>query len=512
MKALLIQPPLEDFYFSPARAAALGLEALKPILERAGWTWSLKNYPREEHRGLVKSLPPELGHLKPHLISGEGGPAGYFRSWRRFGPEPDIISAEAATEKPDLILISCFAWAYAGETLELLPRLRAACPDSFLLVGGAGATVMPRPFLSAGAQGVLRGEAEAGFPVLLEALKGRRPLDSVPNLVQPGAAAAEEPPLPPEGPVAPVIGRVSVGSAPRYSASITRGCPRGCRFCSNRLCHGTVFREASLTAVKRILGDRGIPSPGAGWHLNFEDDNLLMDREYFLASLEVFRERSRRRSFTFSAENGLDYTLLNRDLIRLLKEKGLTQLNLSLGVFHPDRATEQNRFLRPDLYEAAAEAAAALDLPVITYFIAGLPGDTSESCVDALVYLAGQTTRAGISLFYPVPGLEGIPAPEVFSRMPPRLCAGSAAWPWVGSLTTEEMITAFRLSRLVNLLKDPGDFTELIETIGKTRRLHTLVKKDRRWVVTPVPRQDEAMVERFFREAEKNRRRLRGRD
>lgn len=499
MKALLIQPPLEDFYLSPARAAALGLEAMKPVLEAAGWTWTLKNYPLEQPRGRVKPLPRELSHLKDHLIQGEGGPVSFFKSWHRFGPEAETLAAEAAAENPDMILISCFAWAYAGETLELLPHLRAACPDAFILVGGAGATVMPLPFLSAGAHGVLRGEAEAGFPALLRALAGGRPLNKVPNLVLPGGTIPEEPPLVPEGPVAPVIGRVGGGPVPRYSASITRGCPRGCLFCSNRLCHGTTFRRAALEDVKAMLKHRRIPTPGAGWHVNFEDDNLLMDQAFFLQILDIFHDEFPGRRFTFSAENGLDYTLLKRDLLRDLKEIGLTQLNLSLGAFHPDRAAEQNRFLRPDLYEAAAGAAAALDLPVITYFIAGLPGDTAESCVDALVYLAGQPTRAGISLFYPVPGLEGLPSPEVFRQTPPRLCAGSAAWPWAGSLSTEEMITAFRLSRLVNLLKEPGDYHELIETIRVTRRLHTLVKKDRRWVITPVPRQDEAMVERFFR-------------
>ena len=98
MKALLIQPPIEDFYLSPSRAAALGLESLKPLLGGAGWTWVLRNYPLENPRGRVKPLPKELGHLKPHLIPGEGGPLSYFRSWHRFGPDPEDIAALAAAE------------------------------------------------------------------------------------------------------------------------------------------------------------------------------------------------------------------------------------------------------------------------------------------------------------------------------------------------------------------------------------------------------------------------------
>ena len=132
--------------------------------------------------------------------------------------------------------------------------------------------------------------------------------------------------------------------------------------------------------------------------------------------------------------------------------------------------------------------------------------------MDALIYLGRQPTRTGISLFYPVPGLEGLPSPDFFGQTSPRLCAGSAAWPWAGSLSTEEMITAFRLSRLANLLKDPRGYGELIDAVGKTRRLHTLVKKDRRWTVVPVPRQDEAMVERFLRGTEEPGVPSRGRD
>lgn len=512
MKVLLVQPPIEDFYLTPHRLAALGLRALVPFLEAAGWEWVLLNLPLRDTRGRAKPLPKELDHLKPHIIRGEGGPLSWFRSWRRFGPDPEMTAEEAARQKPALILLSCFAWAYAGETLALLEPLKAACPEAVIAVGGAGATVMPGPFLEAGVDLVLRGEGEASLPALLEALEGRRPLRSVPNIVLPGAPEPTEPPDPPEGPLRPVMGEITGGpeeSGPlrRFSASVTRGCPRGCRFCSNRLCHGPTFRTASAEGVEAMLERQlGGKITRGSWHVNFEDDNLLLDRRGFLEILKLFRRRG--GNFTFSAENGMDYTLLNPDLIRTLAAQGLTQLNLSLASLDPARAREQDRFLRPDLYKRTVETAAELDLPVITYFIAGLPGDTPESMVETLAALTGSLALTGISLFYPVPGLADLPGPDHFSSLPPRLCAGSTAWPWGGGLSTEQLITTFRLARLTNLLRAPGGGNsgvpfpgaeELKNRILKTRRLHTLVKENRRWKITPVPQQDGEMVEAFCR-------------
>jgi len=538
MKALLIQPPIEDFYLTPHRLAALGLKALIPSLEEAHWDWKILNYPIQDPRGRAKPMPEELAYLDPFLVRGEGGPVSWFRGWRRFGPEPPDIAAEAARAKPDLILISCFAWAYARETLDLFEPLKETCPDAVLAAGGAGATVMPAAFLKAGADLVIRGEGEASLPALLEALKGRRPLGSVPNIVFPGQPAVPGPPIPPEGPLVPVIGEIP-GRIDRkdtlnrndrfrqFSASITRGCPRGCRFCSNSLCHGAVFRSSpaggAVQALELELERQNSGKPDC-WHVNFEDDNLLMDRRGFLDTLTLFQSRG--GDFTFSAENGMDYSLLSPQLIRNLHARGLTQLNLSLAVLEASRAREQNRFLKPGLYQQAVNTAAEINLPVITYFIAGLPGDTPESMVETLAALIAVPTLTGISLFYPVPGLPDIPGAEYFSTVSPRLCCGSAAWPWGGGLSTEQMVTTFRLARFTNLLRGPrglksgvpvpgsnpgfipGSFpgfipgsipgaAELKDRILETRRLHTLVKENRKWRIAPVPRQDTHMVEAF---------------
>ena len=94
-----------------------------------------------------------------------------------------------------------------------------------------------------------------------------------------------------------------------------------------------------------------------------------------------------------------------------------------------------------------------LDIPVITYFICGLKKDTPRKIVETIIYLHSLKTSIGISLYYPVPGLADWQDKELFLKIPPYMCCGSSAYPWNNSLTTKELVTAFRLARTSNYIK-----------------------------------------------------------
>ncbi|MDO9263780.1 MAG: hypothetical protein Q7U02_07430, partial [Desulfosalsimonadaceae bacterium] len=107
----------------------------------------------------------------------------------------------------------------------------------------------------------------------------------------------------------------------------------------------------------------------------------------------------------------------------------------------------------------------------------------------------------GISLFYPVPGIPDYTDTRIFDRGPPSLCAGSSAFPWNGSLTTGQMVTAFRLARLVNLLKSDyqTDMDKaLIDHVKRHHQLYTLEKTGKYKKIIPVPNMDAEMVRLFF--------------
>ena len=64
------------------------------------------------------------------------------------------------------------------------------------------------------------------------------------------------------------------------------------------------------------------------------------------------------------------------------------------------------------------------------------------------------------------------------------------------------MVTAFRLARFVNLLKQKRHTPlekELLQRITATGKLHTIVRKNKRNMLAEVPFMDGEMVSLFFK-------------
>ncbi len=553
MHIVIAVPPVRDFYFTPHRFANLGVEIATGILRSYGHTVRVFNFPLFSKKRTLLALPVELEYLRPFIIPGETGPLSFFRSYQWFGPGFTECARLVAAEQPDMVFVSCFAFAYAAECLELAAAVRQLLPRVPLVAAGAGVSAYPQYFLGRGViDYCLRGEAETTLPEFLNIFTASsQPLSQAGT---PGSPPAPKPrvgllphtrvPLAPRLSAEPSSSKPPAGREPLvsryrpsifppekenrhtmggeiefslklsfetseiryYSACLSRGCARRCRFCSLHLSHGPGFRTASFEKVASGIQALApeINQTGKQIRFNFEDDNLLLAPVYFIKVLTVIRRYIPRA--VVSAENGLDYTLLTPDMVRVLAGLGFRQFNLSLGSASAAGARREDRILDTNHYQNLLRCIASRRLPCITYFICGLMGDTVDSIASTLAFLTRQPTQSGISLFYAVPGLPDFQERSVFDSLPPILCKGSAAYPWNKSLSTQIMVTAFRLSRLVNLMhasiassgSRSADVKSLLRLVLKEKKLYTLVRSRHGLTPLPVDTADRELVSLFF--------------
>jgi anaerobic magnesium-protoporphyrin IX monomethyl ester cyclase len=513
--AAVVVPPLRDFYFTRHRFSSLGAAIVASLLKREGLQVDILNFPLMKPEGARIEIPDALSYLKPHILPEETGKLSFFTAFRLFGPSIDKCAEIIAAKRPDICFLSVFAFCYADDAIELAEKIRKKLPLVPLVAGGAGVSAYPGYFLEKKAiDFALTGEAEACLGQFLREISLSKPyFTKVPNLVWKENGAVRVSPLRAYAKENEIdIAIVKTAESARsvtLSTSLMRGCPKQCDFCSSALMFGRKIRTPPIARLETLLSalpveiNRGVKRPV----INLEDDNQLCNREFLTESMAFFRKHL--PGAAFIAENGLDYSLLTSEVCEWLVKNGMSKFNLSLASTAPEILAAQGRFSLPERYEKIIEFCALKGLPSVTYFICGFKEDTLESTADNLSYFNDKQTVIGISLFYPVPGLPGFTDYALFDRSPSFLCLGSAAYPWHQSLSTETMITAFRLSRYLNLLKSPRlSETEkrVLGTIEGRKRLHTVIKlKSGEKVIIEVPKQDDELVCLFFKKLSKKK-------
>ncbi len=491
MKAALVIPPYEDFYRTPHRSAPLGMHVVRQICEAAGYQTVYYNFPADAGRGRTLKLPEYLSYLKEVMVEGEFGPASFFTRYRRWGADAHSCAGKIMASNPDVIMISCFAYAYSDHAVELIRALRDMDSRIPILAGGAGVSALPDRFASADA--ALAGEAEAVLPALFNSWGRRAPSreqvcrhSADANL---RSAQADE--------IIPVCIRTQTGRhGSTYSAAITRGCPMHCSFCSAHLCHGSGFRAPPLElAVETCASSLAQSGTSGGISLNIEDDNILAEPGYLTALLTELRRKYPEMSVT--AENGIDYRFLDIPLLDKLISLGFCRFNFSAGaMIEGDRRIHQ-----PELLASLTRRCAEQGIPSITYAIVGYPGDTREQAVAALAFLASLHSLCGVSPFYAVPGIDGFTDTAGFTSLPAALCAGSSLYPWGGSLSTKELATLFRISRIIHMKKHHAlnpEAREVLNYVMEHRKLCTMKGPERRIIELDEPVIDQRLSEEFF--------------
>ncbi|NQT58285.1 MAG: radical SAM protein [Bacteroidetes bacterium] len=481
MKIAVAVPSITDFYFSPPRAAALGAATVVRALQLAGHETVFFNFMRLGKKSIKVPLPEKLSYLTEIITKHEFGPTAFFTDYKRMGQDPTICADQIISTKPDAVWISCFAFAYSDDALLLANAIRKIDSIIPITIGGGGPSALPSYFLrNDSIDAVCIGEVEPDIKNLLTQKSSEK-----------SSFTSEKTMI-----FVPVVMPPHRGIV-RVSLSLTRGCPKHCAFCSNFLTQGRIFRRTPLKNVCEEINRITVePTITHSVHFAFEDDNILLDTEYFYAVLSCIQKKF--PGATFSAENGLDYLLLTEEVIDQLIRFGITQFNLSAGSMNSSTLKTQRRVHNFQQLTKVLSFIHTKEVKTILYFICGLSEDTPESVVDALLELSNLPVDVGISPFYAVPGLPEFEETELFLNNPAYLCKGSSLFPWNNSLTTGQLMTAFRLARLVNLCNHPDQDRELLDICFQSGILCTRVRGKNQNKPVPAEFCDNSMVDRFF--------------
>ena len=465
---LLVQPPIRDFYLTAKRTFPAGLASIGAALRQAGFTVAILDA-LATHRRRIKPLPKALEDLAPLYGPPDQSPFALFSSWAHHGLGFDTVGKRAAAAAPQLVGVSALFTAYADEARAVTEAIRRHLPGVPVVVGGHHATAMPADVLAWPAVDfVIRGDGEDAMVTLAGALfKGQGPICG------PGIVTRKDAPAPPAGnaalvsdldrlpaPALDLVPRKAYRRAGVDALQVTasRGCPFGCSYCAFGTPNAPPYRRRSVASVLGEI-DAARQSGRVGF-IDFEDENLTLDRGWCLELLAGLRHRFAPGSVELRAMNGLMPSTLDAGLIQAMHDAGFTTLNLSLGTAIPRRA---RFFRRPDLrraFDRVLATATDLGMETVGYIIVGAPAQPCAESLGDLLYLAVRPVLAGVSVFYPVPGTLDYERCARMGLLPVSTARMRASTLPVAQRS--ETLTLLRLARLLNFAKSLVDQGEAL--------------------------------------------------
>ena len=469
---LLIQPPIRDFYLTKKRTIPYGLACLASTLIQDGFSVRIVDG-LANTKSRILDLPEEMAYLNEFYGKADKSPFALFSHYKHFGYSFDHIAKTAKASRAFLVGVSCLFTPYMQEAVKTAETVKALHPSCKIVMGGHHPTADPQSVMQSPAVDfVLRGEGEVSVSLLTKAIKKEGPYDNIPGLVyrkSNGDLRFNDPAVIDQLDRYPLAANHLINHkfykrAKKGSAVIvaSRGCPMKCSYCSVGASSYLTFRRRSVASVIREI-ETVIANHDAGF-IDFEDENLTLDRKWFMKLLQQIELRFGRNHLELRAMNGLFPPSLDDEVIEAMKAAGFKSLNLSLG----STSTGQlNRFQRPDVRHAFDRALALCEkhgLKAVGYLIIGAPFQQAQDSLSDLLFLAQKRVLTGLSVFYPAPGSRDYGLCRKLGILPKTFsCMRSSALPLSHTTMRLETITLLRLGRILNFMKYLLDKGEVIQ-------------------------------------------------
>ncbi|MBN1492547.1 MAG: B12-binding domain-containing radical SAM protein [Candidatus Omnitrophica bacterium] len=461
MKIALIQPPIEDFYFTPIRSFPLGLSYIAASLQHAGHDVEIMDFLS------VRSKPKRVNdtrfdHLKEYYRPDHLSPFGMFKHLMHYGVSFSEIKQRIARSDAAVFGIASLFSAYADSAIKIAGIIKKMHPQSTVILGGGHAHDYARDLLHnvPSIDLIIRGEGETTFALVLAHLNDPSKVPGIAYRIGNDIVCND------------IVYEQNLDALPwparnlldlelyaiknkRYTQILTtRGCPMQCSFCSMPQFMGASLRHRSIdTICNEIIycyDERDIRI------FDIEDDNFTFNKDWAKELLRSLIKRLGDRTIEITAMNGLYYPSLDEELLGLLNKAGMRRLNLSIVTQSKASSDGMQRTLDVKHCRSIIEAARALDMHVTVYFIIGLPGETIDEMLGSLALLSTLPILIGPSMYYHVPGSP------LFGELLSRGSVRREDYPFFRSTAMHyedenfkriDIATIFRLTRIVNYTK-----------------------------------------------------------
>ena len=462
---LLVQPPIRDFYLTAKRTLPYGLSCIAASLQEYGFSVEIMDALATAKSKVIR-WPKEMAFLSDYYGNEDASPFGLFHHFRHFGYSFEHIATAARSSGAFLIGISSLFTAYSAEAMETAGEIKRFLPSCKIVMGGHHPTALPEAVLDChSVDFIIQGEGEMAMPLLAKAVKqgyGENHLKSIPGLgfrLKNGGLHIGKPAFTAHLDNAPqpafdLINHSFYKRKNKGAMVITasRGCPMTCSYCSFGAGSSAPYRKRGIDRIIEEIA-YGVARHQVGF-IDFEDENLSLDKSWFIGLLNKIESRFRGADIELRAMNGLYPPALDEEIICAMRSAGFKTLNLSLGSTIP---AQLRRFKRPDVSRAFEQGllwAEKYAMDAVGYIIAGAPEQNPGDALADLIYMADKRVLTGLSVFYPSPGSldyekcmnEGI-LPQTASLM------RSSAFPVAHTTSRIESATLLRLARILNFLK-----------------------------------------------------------
>ncbi len=488
MKILLIQPPIQDFYQTSIRTQPIGLAYLAASLKAQGHEVEILDCQTERKSSI--SIPPELSYLRDFYPFHDRSPFKLYTGYYHFGMGWKEIGQKIKDSKADAFGISSSFTPYHGEALKIARIIKEWDQKKMVVMGGAHVSCDPEGVLqSPFVDYAVLGEGEIRFPVLIEKIAekdfkkiaemdgiGYRLKDGLRiNPLQTFIKDLDSLPHPARELFDPDRYRMRKKRSTMIITS--RGCPHRCAYCSAHLVMGTSFRTRTPEAIlKEMIECRERYDIQA---FDIEDDNFTFDQERAKRLMSLVIENFGEGKLELSAMNGISFASLDEELLTLMKRSGFKTINLSFVSTSPLTKEKMGRPKGTTEFDKIIEKSEQVNLNVIAYAILGMPGQTIEEMGDTLIYLMGKKVLIGPSVYYPTPNTPLFERCKREGILPSHLCQWrSSAFPIeTKEFSRLDLLTLFRLARVINFIKGKMDKKELEEGMTWKELYQTLKEK-----------------------------------